>query len=235
MANAALFSPERLARQPILSPSIASITALPTAAPAGGTGATAGGYDTAPHRDDWISLINNERGIVSGIRAGAIDAGLVGTVGAFASSAWFSDAAMQQRAVPSFSVGASAIEAAAPAGGTGADAGGWDLAANRNLGIAAINGVRTCLAEITDMLEDAGIVGTGTPAASVAQFSPGWQAGQPPLPATITAITAVPAAAPAGGTGAAAGCYDTANNRDAAITTTNTLRTIIGEIVAGTL
>lgn len=44
--------------------------------------------------------------------------------------------------------------------------------------------------------------------------------------ATATAIAAaVPAAAPAGGTGTTAGAWDTAANRDAAITTINDLRT----------
>lgn len=44
--------------------------------------------------------------------------------------------------------------------------------------------------------------------------------------ATATSIAAaVPAAAPAGGVGAAAGAWDTAANRDAAITTINDLRT----------
>lgn len=44
--------------------------------------------------------------------------------------------------------------------------------------------------------------------------------------ATATAIAAaVPAAAPAGGTGATEGAYDTAANRDLAITTINGLRT----------
>ena len=44
--------------------------------------------------------------------------------------------------------------------------------------------------------------------------------------ATATAIAAaIPAAAPAGGTGATAGAYDTAANRDSAITTINDLRT----------
>lgn len=42
--------------------------------------------------------------------------------------------------------------------------------------------------------------------------------------------TAVPAAAPAGGTGAAAGGWDTAANRDAAITTINGLRTVVIEL-----
>ena len=44
------------------------------------------------------------------------------------------------------------------------------------------------------------------------------------------ALTAAPAAAPAGGTGATAGAYDTAANRDIAITTINDTRTRVGEI-----
>ena len=38
-----------------------SATALPAAAPAGGTGATAGAYDTAAHRDELIALVNAMR------------------------------------------------------------------------------------------------------------------------------------------------------------------------------
>ena len=50
---------------------------------------------------------------------------------------------------------------------------------------------------------------------------------------TATAIAAViPAAAPAGGTGTAAGGWDTAANRDAAITTINDLRTWAVEVDA---
>lgn len=54
-------------------------------------------------------------------------------------------------------------------------------------------------------------------------------------PAAVTATTiaaATPAAAPAGGVGAAAGGWDTAANRDAAITTINGLRTQNIELVA---
>lgn len=49
---------------------------------------------------------------------------------------------------------------------------------------------------------------------------------------TKPALTAAAAAAPAGGTGAAAGGWDTANNRDAAITTINNLRTRVNEMEA---
>lgn len=38
-----------------------------------------------------------------------------------------------------------AVAAAAPAGGVGAAAGGWDTAANRDIAIATINAMRTCL------------------------------------------------------------------------------------------
>ena len=47
---------------------------------------------------------------------------------------------------------------------------------------------------------------------------------------TVQTLTANPAAAPAGGTGAAAGAWDTSTNRDAAITTINDLRTRVSEI-----
>ena len=48
----------------------------------------------------------------------------------------------------------------------------------------------------------------------------------------LAALTANPSAAPAGGTGATAGAYDNATNRDAAIATINALRTRVAEIEA---
>lgn len=48
----------------------------------------------------------------------------------------------------------------------------------------------------------------------------------------LTALTAAAAAAPAGGTGTSAGGWDTAGNRDAAITTINNLRTRVNELEA---
>lgn len=46
------------------------------------------------------------------------------------------------------------------------------------------------------------------------------------------ALTGAAAAAPAGGVGAAAGAWDTAANRDAAIATINNLRTRMNELEA---
>lgn len=50
--------------------------------------------------------------------------------------------------------------------------------------------------------------------------------------AQVSNVAAVPAAAPAGGTGATAGAYDTAVNRDAAIATINGLRLDVIELQA---
>lgn len=54
--------------------------------------------------------------------------------------------------------------------------------------------------------------------------------GTSALAAKPTALTAQAAVAPAGGTGTAAGAWDTAGNRDAAITLINNLRTRVGEL-----
>ncbi len=48
----------------------------------------------------------------------------------------------------------------------------------------------------------------------------------------ITALTTAPSAAPTGGSGATAGAYDTAANRNAMIVTLNDTRTRVGEIEA---
>lgn len=50
-------------------PDTAIATATPAAAPAGGTGATVGAYDTAAHRDDAIVTINGLRSCVIEIKA----------------------------------------------------------------------------------------------------------------------------------------------------------------------
>ena len=50
-----------------------------------------------------------------------------------------------------------ATQLAAPAGGTGATAGAYDSAANRDLAIVSINAARTDIAAIITALENAGI------------------------------------------------------------------------------
>lgn len=48
---------------------------------------------------------------------------------------------------------------AAPAGGTGTAAGGWDTAANRDAAIATINNLRTRVTELETFLKALGFVG----------------------------------------------------------------------------
>lgn len=48
----------------------------------------------------------------------------------------------------------------------------------------------------------------------------------------VAALSTAPSAAPAGGTGATAGAYDTAANRNAMIVTINDTRTRVGEVEA---
>lgn len=60
---------------------------------------------------------------------------------------------------------------------------------------------------------------------NIKDFIPGVSAGHKP-----PALTSASAVAPAGGTGTAAGGWDTAANRDAAIAQINNLRTRVSEM-----
>ena len=59
----------------------------------------------------------------------------------------------------------------------------------------------------------------------------GEEAALTATPAVIAGFTAEPAAAPAGGSGATGGAYDTSGNRDTAITAINDSRTRIAELI----
>ena len=53
------------------------MTAAAAAAPAGGTGATAGAYDSAANRDIAITLINNNATRIAELEAVLIDLGIL--------------------------------------------------------------------------------------------------------------------------------------------------------------
>jgi len=61
-------------------------------------------------------------------------------------------------AIPSNQTALTAATADAPAGGTGATAGAYDSAANRNIAIAKINNNSDRIAEIEDILQTLGIL-----------------------------------------------------------------------------
>lgn len=163
-------------------------------APAGGTGAAAGCYDTAGNRDTFINLINAMRGelVRRGMMVGAATgAGLGATANEHESEG--------------------AAQVAAPAGGTGAIAGGWDTAGNRDTGINLINEMRMVL------LQHGWMIGAASGAAGAAIGNEHVREGGSQV------------AAPAGGTGAAAGGWDTAGNRDTAINLVNEMRAILSQ------
>lgn len=162
------------------------------AAPAGGTGAAAGCYDTAGNRNTFIALINAMRGEL--VRRGMM-------VGA-ATGAGFGATANEHEPE-------GAAQVVAPAGGTGAAAGGWDTAGNRDIGINLINEMRTVLIRHGWMIGAA----SGTSQASIGNEHVRESGAQ--------------VVAPAGGTGAAAGGWDTAGNRDTAINLVNEMRAVM--------
>tara|TARA_R110000824_G_scaffold30184_1_gene99601 strand:+ start:1545 stop:1775 length:231 start_codon:yes stop_codon:yes gene_type:complete len=54
-----------------------ALTAIAAVAPAGGTGATAGAYDTAAHRNEMIVTVNNNRTRISEIETALQAFGIV--------------------------------------------------------------------------------------------------------------------------------------------------------------
>ena len=115
--------------------------------------------------------------------------------------------------------GATAVHAAAtaatalapPAGGTGATAGGYDSAANRNLAIASLTAQIADMAVIRAQLQAMGIAAGSTTLAGRSRVRAISSGIIPPSGVSATATALAP---PAGGTGANAGGYDTAANRN---------------------
>lgn len=176
--------------------------ALPAAAPVGGTGATAGGWDTAGNRDSTITTINDTRTVLNDVlrilgQRGIIEDTTAGQRGNMKATHGRDDPA--------------AVPAAAPAGGTGAAAGCYDTSANRDSFRTTINGLRVSLDDIIRILKDQKIIVT-----DVQHFD---------------IVGAIPAAAPTGGTGADAGGWDTSGNRNSAITTVNNMRLVLIDLV----
>ena len=62
---------------PVVQPASASQAATGPAAPAGGTGATAGAYDTAANRDLMITLVNENRTLLNQLRSELVTLGLI--------------------------------------------------------------------------------------------------------------------------------------------------------------
>jgi hypothetical protein len=186
----------------------ASATTLPAAPVVGGTGATAGGYDTAGHRDAAIVTINALRSLLTELRTG------VNVI-----AAELNRSGLNIRMYQGFCAASTvALPAVAAAGGTGADAGGWANSTDRDAAISTVTDLRTIASEVRTICN-----------LFIADLNNSGYALRA-MPTITVSATVMPAEAPAGGTGAAGGCYDTAVHRDAFIVTVNDLRTIVGEV-----
>lgn len=138
------------------SPSTVAAPVAITAAtaPAGGTGATAGAYSTDTDRDLMIASLTATQVDVAALRS-KVAAILV--------------AIKAMGLIPNSGAGTIAAPAAitastAPAGGTGATAGAYDTASNRNLMVASLTATQVDVAAlrvtVADML--VGLKATGT-------------------------------------------------------------------------
>lgn len=183
------------------------VAAAAVAVPAGGSGANAGGWLDAATRNTAITNINAMVTELNDLKAD------------------YNDAVQRLTRYgilpPGTPLVATADALAVPAGGTGATAGGYDTAGNRDLAISRINDLMTLVQDLNNLLNRAQV--------GVEQVA--HSAGTPVAPSRRSLDPTGPLGqVPAGGTGAAAGCYDSAANRDIAITNINGAVTLVNDI-----
>jgi hypothetical protein len=188
----------------------ASATALPTASPAGGTGAAAGGWDTSGNRDTGIACVTTLITITTELQTA-----LNKFYDECANNAGTNLELFRGKMAKSLT----SLPTASPAGGTGATGGCYDTSGHRDAFITTINTLRTIAGELKTMS-----------AAVIAEIDKGGLNLRFAKTLFVRSNTAIPAVPSAGGAGAAAGGWDTSGNRDTGITCINSVRTICGEL-----
>ncbi len=113
-----------------------SITTTALAPPAGGTGQTAGGYDTAGNRNSFITALTALIADIASMRTELSAMGFISGGLSALGKARVRDIGSGR--VPTTAVAIAATASAPPAGGTGANAGGWSSSANRDLAIVSL-------------------------------------------------------------------------------------------------
>ncbi len=136
---------------------VVSVTATALAPPSGGTGQTAGGYDTDTNRDLFITRLTALIADIASMRVELQAVGIISGAVSAVGKARMRDIGTGR--TPSRSVAIAATAVAAPAGGTGANAGGWSSAGNRNLAITSLAAARTDVAALRTELVALNIVG----------------------------------------------------------------------------
>lgn len=112
---------------------------------------------------------------------------------------------------PALNVAAAATASNPPAGGTGANLGGWSGSADRNLAIASLTAAIADMASLRTELIALGWVDGSVSDAGKARAR---DIGSGKVPVLAVSVTATALNPPAGGTGIQAGCYSSAANRD---------------------
>ena len=211
-------------RAPVTAQAAAATALNP---PAGGSGAQAGCYDSAANRNLAITSLTASIADLASLRTELIAMGLVG--GGSSTEAGRTRARdIGSGKVPSrpvVSVTATAL--APPAGGTGQTAGGYDNATNRDLFITSLTALIADAASMRTELQAIGVISGGLTAAGKTRMR---DIGSGRTPRLAVAIAATAANPPAGGSGANAGGWSSAANRNLAITSLGAARTDIAAL-----
>lgn len=183
--------------------------------PAGGTGQNAGGWANSTDRNTALTTLGEIKtqlnAVLTELRARGLIAGTA------------SKRAMVERFYDSDPTTVADVAGTIPSGGTGATAGGWDTAGNRNTAITTFTEIKTQLNALLVRLRYRGFLA----GSAVVPSMVGTRLYDQPA----IAIDDVAGSIPAGGTGAAGGCYDSAANRNTMITTATELKTQLNALL----
>ena len=135
-----------------------SVTATAVTPPVGGTGQTAGGYDSGANRDLALVSLTALHTDTEALRVQMAACNLISSgVLTAAGKARMRDIGSGR--TPRLAVATDATASNPPAGGTGANAGGHSTAGNRNLFIASLTAGLVDIAALRAELVEVGIVG----------------------------------------------------------------------------
>ena len=207
-------------------PPAINIAAAATASnpPAGGTGQNAGGWSGSSDRNDGIGSLIAAIADMNTLRIQLIALGIVDGSASDEGRVRARDIGSGKTPVRAVSVTVTASNP--PAGGTGIQAGCYSSASNRNLFITSLTALIADVASMRTELSAQGVISGGLTADGKARIRDLGTGRIPRIAVSITATAIVP---PAGGSGATAGGYDTANNRNLMITS---LTAVIADIAS---
>lgn len=183
--------------------------------PSGGTGANAGGWANSTNRNTALTTLGEIKTQLNALLAELRDLGLLaGTP---------TKKMMIERIYDGDLTTINDVAGTIPSGGTGATAGGWDTAGHRDTAIATMTEMKTQLNALLTSIRSRALLAGGTQTHTSMRYRV--------MDRAQATIADVSGSIPAGGTGAAGGCYDTAGNRNTMITTAGEIRSRLNELL----